>query len=227
MVPKGTRMYKKVKAPSKTFRLIPTQYPPIQAFDDVASEADLEIVMALEGWTNDRLVKHRLQRLPKEDWVFGISNSSVIMAAFLHAPVNGLRFNNGDLGAWYCSAHLKTAIAEVATHLRREARNSNLNEIRSKYRSYDTKLQGKYLDIRNQQSLLPALYQKDNWYQSQLFGEEQRASNNDGIFYSSVRYEGGSNIVVFKPKLIEEVTVANSFDIIVPISGKIVAMELA
>lgn len=220
-------MLDKVKTSRKTFRLIPTQYPPIQSFDDVASAEDLELVMELEGWTNDRLVKHRLQRLPKEQWVYGVSNSSVIMAAFLHAPINGLRFSGNELGAWYCSFDVKTAIAEVSTHLRREARNSRQDEMRGNYRSYTAKLSGKYIDLCGKQSEFPQLYLKDNWQHSQKFGEQQRSLNNDGILYNSVRYNGGSNIVAFKPRQITAVTIANTFDIIVPKTGKIVARKLA
>jgi len=43
-----------------TYRLIPSRYPPISAFESVASEDDLEAVMELEGWTNDRLVLERV-----------------------------------------------------------------------------------------------------------------------------------------------------------------------
>lgn len=220
-------MLSKASAPSKTFRLVPTQYPPIQSFDDVASLEDLAMVIELEGWTNDRLVHHRLQRLPKEQWVYGINNASIIMASFLHAPINGLRFNDSKLGAWYCSGDIKTAIAEVASHLRREGINSSLQEMRGNYRSYTAKLNGAYVDLRNKQSQFPEIYQKDNWQNSQVFGEKQRAVGSDGIFYSSVRYNGGSNIVAYKPKQIKAVTIGNSFNILVPKEGKIIVRKLA
>ncbi len=98
------------------FRLIPSRFPPIGAFDTVATPADLAAVMELEGWTNDRLVLHRLRRLPEAEWVFGRANASVIMAAYLHASPVGGRFNGPELGAWYASAALKTAVAEVGHH---------------------------------------------------------------------------------------------------------------
>ena len=50
-----------------TFRLvIPSRFPPIGAFETVSSADDLEAVMELEGWTNDRLVKERLARLSRD-----------------------------------------------------------------------------------------------------------------------------------------------------------------
>ena len=71
-------------APQPTYRLIPSRFPPIGLFDTVATAADLEAVMELAGWTNDRLLAERLQRLPREEWVFGRPNSSIVMATFLH-----------------------------------------------------------------------------------------------------------------------------------------------
>ncbi len=52
-----------------TFRLIPSRFPPVGAFDNVSSPDDLAAVMELEGWTNDRLVQARLNRLPRSRWL--------------------------------------------------------------------------------------------------------------------------------------------------------------
>ena len=38
-----------------THRLIPSRYPPIGILDAVAAPEDLELMFALEGWTNDRI----------------------------------------------------------------------------------------------------------------------------------------------------------------------------
>src|SRR3546814_7812416 len=90
--------------------------------------------MELEGWTNDRLVVERLGRLPRDQWVFGGANASIVMASFLHVSPDGMRFNTGALGAWYAALALSTAAAEVAHHLRREAVFRRRREIRRKYR---------------------------------------------------------------------------------------------
>src|SRR5690606_13980174 len=108
-------------APQPTFRLIPSRFPPIGLFDTVTTAADMDAVMELVGWTNDRLVADRVARLPASERVYGRANSSIVMAAFLHAQPGGARFNSSELGAWYASANLATAAAEVGHHLRREA----------------------------------------------------------------------------------------------------------
>jgi hypothetical protein len=56
-------------APQPSHRLIPSQFPPIGLFDTVATASDLEAVMDLAGWTNDRLVAERIGRLPEHEWV--------------------------------------------------------------------------------------------------------------------------------------------------------------
>ena len=61
-------------SPRPAHRLIPSQFPPIGLFDTVATTADLSAVMELVGWTNDRLVAERIDRLPQSEWVYGVPN---------------------------------------------------------------------------------------------------------------------------------------------------------
>ena len=140
----------RIAAPFPAWRLIPSRFPPIGLFDTVATTADLEAVMELAGWTNDRLVAERLARLPKKEWVFGRPNASIVLAAFLHAPVAGARFSGPDLGAWYAAAALNTAVAEVAHHLRREAADRQVAGMSRTYRSYQCRIEGAYEDLRGQ-----------------------------------------------------------------------------
>ena len=104
-------------SPRPAHRLIPSKFPPIGLFDTVATAADLSAVMELVGWTNDRLVAERIDRLPRGEWLYGTPNSSIVMAAFLHAAPGGMRFNGPELGAWYAADDIRTAAAEVGHHL--------------------------------------------------------------------------------------------------------------
>ncbi|PVE21347.1 hypothetical protein DC522_27110 [Microvirga sp. KLBC 81] len=174
-------------APFPTYRLIPSQFPPIGLFDTIATAADLLAVMDLVGWTNDRLVAGRIARLPQHEWVYGRPNASIVMAAFLHVSPTGMRFNSPELGAWYTVAEIETAAAEVGHHLRREAVARNIPEMRRIYRSYSTRLDGLYLDIRGQQAERPDLYATDRHDASQRLGEAIRASDGAGIVYDSLR----------------------------------------
>lgn len=183
----------------RTYRLVPTRFPPVQTFDDVTSPEDLLAVMELEDWTNDRIVVQRLNRLPRDKWVYGRSCSSVVMAAFLHTAADGCRFNGPDIGAWYCSPEENTSLAEVAHHLRREAVNSGMPHIESQYCSYCATLTGQYVDIRGAQATHPSLYASADYSASQAFGEGLRAAEADGIVYDSLRRSGGVCIVAYQP----------------------------
>jgi hypothetical protein len=209
-----------------TYRLIPSRYPPIPAFDSVASADDLEAVMELEGWTNDRLVLERLARLNKTEWVYGIPNASVVMASFLHGGPTGLRFTSPDLNGWYASLARRTAIAEIAHHLRREAVNMRQSSLTLQYRTYSAQLVGTYQDIRGMATTRPELYKVDDYTASQIFGEAIRVSGGDGITYGSVRHVGGTNVVALRPKSIHEVSMGTHYEITVPVSGKVIARTL-
>ncbi len=196
-------------APQPSHRLIPSQYPPIGLFDTVATAADLEAVMELTGWTNDRLVPERLHRLPSQEWVHGRANASIILAAFLHVAPGGGRFNGPDLGAWYASADIRTAAAEVAHHLRREAAARNMTGMTRVYRSYTARLDGDFRDVRGE----AALHDPASYTVSQAFGEAERAAGRDGIVFDSVRHRGGVNAAAFRPSKILDVTQAEHFEI--------------
>lgn len=213
-----------IAIPHPTHRLIPSQFPPIPAFDGVTRPEDLEAVMELEGWTNDRLVQERVARLPRDQWVYGVPNASVVMAAFLHAAPAGGRFNSGNLGAWYGAWTLKTAIAEVAHHLRREAAHRRLPEMRLTYRLYTARLDGDFLDLRGRSTTRPDLYAAGDYRASQAFGEEvRRAGPAAGIAYDSLRHRGGVNAVAYRPRLIQTVIQADHYEIAAPVEGAVIA----
>jgi hypothetical protein len=209
-----------------TYRLIPSRYPPLSAFESVTSADDLEAVMELEGWTNDRLVAERAARLSKAEWVFGVPNASVIMTSFLHGGLTSLRFTSADLNGWYASFARRTAIAEVAHHLRREAVNMRVPSLTLQYRTYSAKLIGAYEDIRDMAATRPELYRADDYAASQTFGETIRAAGGDGIVYDSVRHVGGVNAVALRPKNVRDVVMGSHYEITAPVSGKVIARTL-
>lgn len=212
----------RARAPQPSYRLIPSRFPPIPLFETVASADDLPAVMELAGWTNDRLTPERLSRLPREDRVHGRPNASVVLAAFLHVSPTGSRFNRSDLGAWYAAADLRTAIAEVGHHLRREAVASRRRELRRTYRAYSARLAGDYLDIRGETGTRADLYAPDSYAASQAFGEAARTAGEDGILFASVRFAGGENVVAYRPRNVLDVVQADHFEIVVRATGRLV-----
>jgi hypothetical protein len=210
-----------------THRLIPSRFPPVSAFEDVASADDLAEVMELEGWTNDRLVAERAARLPRSEWAYGRPNASVIMASFLHTPPSGLRFSSGALGAWYGALSVETCIAEVAHHLRREMLRSGAERFVTTYRAYTARIDGAYCDIRNRQNERPDLYSRSDYAGSQAFGEAIRAESGDGILFDSLRHRGGTNLCAYRPSHVQDVTQAGHIELTLRTEDKIVARRLA
>lgn len=218
-----------VAAPERTTRLIPSRFPPIDAFEDASSPEDLEAVLELEGWTNDRLSSARLAQLDQDDWVFGRPNASIVMAAFLHGSPTGLRFSGPELGAWYASTELMTAVLEVANGLRKEIALSSLSRITQVYRRYAARLAGGYVDIVGK---APELHIADDrsYPESQSFGRLVRNQGSgrkvSGIRYESVRRPGHENWVCFRPQDVLDVTQAEHFEIDVPEAGNVVVRSL-
>ena len=219
--------YATSSAPKGTTRLIPSRFPPIPAFDAVTTSDDLAAVMELEGWTNDRLVSPRLARLPRAEWVYGVPNASVVMAAFLHGSPGGLRFSDASLGAWYGSTLSNTALLEVADGLRKEIALSALTQKSETYRQYKAHLDGADVDIFGAHTEYhdpdDASYPIAQAFRRRVRDEGTRA----GIRYESVRHAGHENWVCFRPPLIRNVTQAKHFRIDVPRTGRVVVRQLS
>jgi hypothetical protein len=207
-------------APDRTHRLIPSRFPPVDTFERVSGADDLEAVLELEGWTNDRLVAARLKRLPRAEWVYGRANASVVMAAFLHGAPQGTRFAGPELGAWYAATDILTAATEVANGIRREIALSALQQKTEELREYTARLSGSFVDIRGARADLhdpdPALYPV-----TQIFGRSVRSTPNAGIVYDSVRHAGGTNWVSYRPSAVLDVLQERHFRLVVPERGKV------
>jgi hypothetical protein len=213
-----------VAAPDRTHRVIPSRFPPVAAFETVSSAADLAAVMELEGWTNARVVAHRLRRLPQSEWVFGRPNASVVMAAFLHGSPAGSRFASDLLGAWYCAAAQETALIEVLNGLRREIVLSALTEKTEEYRGYGCRLTGDFVDLRG---AAPDLHLPDSYAAGQVFGERVwQSSDRAGISYDSVRDPGGWAFACFRPSQILDVTQAGHWRVRMGRTGKVLVETL-
>jgi hypothetical protein len=207
-------------SPRPAHRLIPSQFPPIGLFATVATAADLSAVMDLVGWTNDRLVADRIDRLPQSEWVYGVPNASIVMAAFLHVAPGGMRFNGPELGAWYTADDIRTVAAEVGHHLRREAVARSATAMSRTYRAYTATLLGDYLDIRGQHAKRPDVYAGDSYQASQKLGEEVRLSDGAGILYDSVRRRNGINVVAHRPRNITDILQTDHFEIAVSATSR-------
>jgi len=199
----------------RTHRLIASRYPTIGVFDTVAAPDDVEAALLIETLTNDRTAAtlDRLHRLDRREWVLDQPGATLVMAAFCHPAPGGGRFNTEALGAWYCATEIETAIAEtVYHHTRRLAHSAAGFRQTIQMRELLSTPAGAFHDLRGQRSRRQDLYDAESYAASQPFGEELRRGGADGIAYESVRRNGGTNLVVFRPSLLPPVLQGDHYD---------------
>ncbi|MBM7454292.1 hypothetical protein HNR62_000116 [Oceanisphaera litoralis] len=196
------------------YRLIPSKYPPIGLYEDVATVDELEAVYAVEAMTNPRLQEEAgdLNLVPKGDWLVGIAHASYAMAAFTHINPEGARFTTGDFGGYYCAPSLDTAIKETLYHQERLYGYTNEPAQRIQMRSLFARFSAGLVDITDTQHLSSNLYHPTDYSHSQAFANEHRSNGADGLKYRSVRHAGNDCFVLFKPRLITELCQAKHFE---------------
>lgn len=190
-----------------TYRLVPSRYPSAGILDAIASPVDLEAVIELESWTNDRVSAELglLHRIPREEWVAGRPLATVIMAAFCHPRPGGGRFNGPDRGAWYASRSLETAHAEAIFHRTAELAEIGVFDTYVQERVYLADFRGRFHDIRAEVSAYRAYYSATSYTASQKLAHELLHAGSNGIIYRSVRHPGGQCLACFRPQLVANV----------------------
>jgi hypothetical protein len=198
---------------SDTRRLVPGRYPSVGIFDAVAAPEDLDAIIQLAGWTDDRLLAELgvIRAIPAAEWVVG-PMASVIMAAFCHPDPRGARFNDAQLGAWYAGRALETAHAEVIHRRTRELEEIGLLDARVQMRQYLADFNAKFHDIRGDEPAFAPLYHPDSYEASQAFALQLRAGGSNGVLYRSVRHPGGECVACFRPRLVINVRMGAHFE---------------
>jgi hypothetical protein len=197
-----------------THRLVPSRFPTVGILDAVASPEDLDAIVALEGWTNDRLLNEVgiLQTMPRDEWVVGRPMASVIMAAFCHPRPGGGRFTDEDRGAWYAGRSIETAIAETVYHRTMELSEVGFFDTFVQMRDYLANIAAPLHDLRADTPAHRRFYDPDSYRASQQLGRELRARGSEGVLYRSVRHRQGQCVVAFRPPIVREVRVGGHFE---------------
>lgn len=184
----------------KLHRLVPSHFPPIDLFENVADPADLEIVWALESATNDRLLEEAgdLALVPVKERISG-PGTSPVMAAFTHIAAS-TRFTDGtEYGVYYGARDLDTAFSETIYHREKFLSATNEPDTELTMRCYINKVALELHDIRGDE--FAHLY-TDDYAAPQQFAKEIRASGSNGLLYKSVRDDSGECVAAFKPKAV-------------------------
>lgn len=191
-----------------SWRLVASRFPPISVFDRVASNEDLEIILDIEGLTNDRVRQElgQINLVPESERLYG-PGTTPIMAAFTHLNPEGSRFTRGGYGVYYAAKAIHTAVTETRFHRERFLAATNEPPIEIDMRSYASDIDARFHDIRNLQRQLPGIYNPSpsHYELAQRFAKELKDGGSNGIAYSSVRHQGGECIAVFRPRLLKPV----------------------
>jgi hypothetical protein len=184
-------------------RIIPSRFPPIDLFERVAAPEDLEAVLALESMTNDRLREEagEISLVRRGDRVAG-SGAGFVMAPFTHPAPGGGRFTDGSYGAYYAGRDEATAVAETRHHRERFMRATRQPRMELDMRVLVARLAGELHDLRGLRAELPAIYDRDDYRQSQRLGRALRAAGSHGIAWDSVRLDGGECAAVLRPRVL-------------------------
>jgi len=190
------------------WRLVPSRFPPQGLFDRVAEPEDLDVVIAIESLTNDRLRDEigDITLVPPAERVSG-PGTTPIMAAFTHLNPEGSRFTDGSYGVYYAAIDIETAIAETRFHRARFLAATKQPPIEIDMRSYTADLTASLHDIRNLQTDKPIIYASDpeQYASAQSLAKQLRDAGANGIVYDSVRHTGGECVAVFRPRLLSPV----------------------
>ncbi|HXN09391.1 MAG TPA: RES family NAD+ phosphorylase [Candidatus Acidoferrales bacterium] len=173
------------------YRIIPTKYPRINIFEDVADPSELDTILAIYAFGNDRIREelNLLHRVPQADRVSG-PGASYIMAAFTHINPRGSRFSDGSYGVFYASNALRVSIAETQYHLAQFYSATAEPPAELDQRVLEVMLRAELHDLRGRRKQFARAYSPTSYRASQRLGVHLHSINSWGVAYDSVRTKG-------------------------------------
>lgn len=194
----------------RAFRIVPSRFPPVGAWDRIAAPGDFAALAEIEGLTNPRIREALavLAAVPRERWVSG-PGTTPVMAAFTHLNPEGSRFSDGTYGVFYAAREVETAIRETVYHRERFLARTQEPPQRIQMGCYGTSVSRSFSDIRGGH---PALHDPDSYVASQLFARELRSSNSNGVAYDSARKTGGQCVAAFWPDCVGPCTQGKHYE---------------
>jgi hypothetical protein len=184
-------------------RLVNAKFPPIDLFDDVASNDEFEAVYRLQSLSNPRLLDAagQIHLVPPERRPFGIAGCNYALAPFMHVNKLGSRFSRGQFGILYAAEHIDTAIAETRHHQQQyfQTRINGLKYDRIIMRGLKLSFSATLLNIYAPRVAQFGWYDPTDYSASQQLGEAVKTADKDGLWYESVRRPGHSCYALFSP----------------------------
>ncbi|CEG56548.1 RES family NAD+ phosphorylase [Legionella fallonii] len=187
----------------RCYRIIPSQFPPIHLFEDVANENEFEALYSVQMLTNPRIQDEIgfLNLVPQEQRIYAVPGCGYVMAAFTHINPDGSRFSNGDYGVYYAADSISTAIAETIYHKERFLSYTSEPAQELDMRSLIAEFSAELFDLTILDKETNPVYSLVDYKASQNLGAQIKEHQGNGLVYHSVRAEG-ENFALFKPNII-------------------------
>jgi hypothetical protein len=183
-------------------RIIRSQHPPIDLFEDIADPADWPLLIAAEQKTNPRLVEAigNLDLVPPGRRVSG-PGATYLMAPFVHAtPDRPSRFSAGRYGVLYAGDRFEVGLFETIHHHQVfMAATGERPGWTSQFREIVMDIEARLADLRT--GLMPEVLDPVDYAAAQALGAVLHAAASDGIVYPSVRAPQGDCVGLFYPDL--------------------------
>lgn len=186
------------------YRLVPSRYPPIDAFERVADPKDWRLLHELAALTDPQLRQAAgdISLIPPSRRVTG-RGASVVMAPFTHAsPDRPTRFSSGAYGVYYAGNRFETALREVAFHMAAFYRATNDAPHDEAYVAYHGAIDSVLHDLRKGEWTDFLDPDPANYQRPQELGRLLRDAGSNGLVYPSVRHAGGQCIGAFWPDVV-------------------------
>lgn len=200
------------------YRLVNSKFPPVDIFDDVASNADFEAIYRLQAQTNPRLLDAvgQIRLVPPERRPFGIKGCNYALGPFVHVNALGSRFSRGQFGVLYAAEQIETAIAESRHHQEQyfRTRINGLKYDRIVMRGLKLTFSATLLNICQPRVEAQGWYDPDDYTAAQHLGAAVKAADRDGLWYESVRRPGHSCYALFSPHLVSAVVQSRHYEYI-------------
>ncbi len=191
----------------KAFRMVPSKYPPISLFDDVADQADFDALFAVQARVNPRIRDEigEISRVAVSDRPFGIRGCHYAMAPFTHLSPDGSRFSNGDFGVFYCARERIGAVDETVYHMQKWLGYTGMEPQEISMRCLKADFTATGIDIRGDDWANHGYHDPDDYSQARELGRHARRERRDGIFYRSVRHAGVDCFALLTPRVLHSV----------------------
>lgn len=188
---------------NKTYRIIPSRFPPIDLFERIAPGEDWDALCELESLTNPRVREQvgQISLVPENRRISG-NGATYVMAAFTHLNKTGSRFSGGSFGIYYAARTLKTANIETISRMERFYLATAEDRIANDFRILCGSACSSFHDIRGDDRSWGKYYNPNDWTESQKLGLDLRRKESNGILYDSIRHKGGECIGAFWPDVV-------------------------